>query len=494
MELFIGAAVLVLLGIGVVAFVLSRMKVVPQTHAMIVSGSRNADGPKVVKPGGRAFIVPVIQNSEMVPLGQINVPIQVGGVDSNKIPVEITGVAMVKVKQDEKSIRDAAERFGSAKDFSAEIAKNLQQVLTGSLRSAIASMTVEDLLVKRETLAKSVRESTESEVAVMGLGVDSLQVFEIQDKNGYIQALGARESEKVKSEARIAQAEYNQIANDREITSQQAIADRTRDFEIRKSQLRAETEKASANASAAGPLAKAEQDRAIAQLQQETAEQEAILRERQLEIEVKKPADAEKYRVEQESEARKRTAILNAEAEAERVRLSAKASAEQVKYESEAAANRTKVTAEAEAGAVTARATADSAAVELKGKAEAAAAEAVGLAEAAAMDAKANAYEKYGEAAIVQLLIEKAPEIARELAAPMGNIDKLTVISTDGASALPKAVANNFGQLDEIIGNLTGKKLTDLVSGLSGKDGDKVLATLKEAGDVAPTSGASKLV
>lgn len=110
------------------------------------------------------------------------------------------------------------------------------------------------------------------------------------------------------------------------------------------------------------------------------------------------------------------------------------------------------------------------------------------------MDAKANAYEKYGEAAIVQLLIEKAPEIARELAAPMGNIDKLTVISTDGASALPKAVANNFGQLDEIIGNLTGKKLTDLVSGLSGKDGDKVLATLKEAGDVAPASGASKLV
>jgi flotillin len=486
MELLFGAGVLVILGIAVVAFVLSRMKVVPQTHAMIVSGSRNADGPKVIKPGGRAFIIPVIQNAELVPLGQINVALQVGGVDSNKIPVEVTGVAMVKVKQDEKSIRDAAERFGSAQNFSAEIAKNLQQVLTGSLRSAIATMTVDDLLVKREILAKSVREATESEVAVMGLGVDSMQVFEIMDKNGYIEALGAREAEKVKAEARIAQAEYDQQANDKEITSQQAIADRTRDLDLRKSILKAETDRAAANASAAGPLAKAEQDRAIAQLQQETAEQEAILRERQLEIEVKKPADAEKYRVEQESEARKRTAILNAEADAERIRLSAEADAQQVNFAAEAEANRTKLIADAEAGAVTARAVADAESVRVKGDAQASSVSAIGAAEASAMDAKAEAYEKYGEAAVIQLLIEKAPEIARELAAPMGNIDKLTVISTDGASALPKAVANNFSQLDDVIGSLTGTKLTDLISGLGKGKVKEVLAAINSK-DVTPT-------
>jgi len=468
MEILIPAVIAVVVVIAVIVFVLSRMKVVPQTHAMIVTGSRNNEGSKVVKPGGRAFIVPVVQNSEFVPLGQINVPIQVGGVDSQKIPVEVTGVAMVKIKQDDKSIRDAAERFGSAKNISEEIAKNLERVLTGSLRSAIASMTVEDLLIKRESLAKSVRDTTESEVAVMGLTVDSLQVFEIQDKNGYIQALGAREAERVRSEARIAQAEYNQLANDREVTSQQAIADRTRDLEIRKSQLRAETEAAAANAAAAGPLAKAEQDRAIAKLRQETAEQEAILRERQLESEVKKPADAEKYRIQQESEGEKITAILKAQADAERVRLSAEASAAQVKFESEASAARTKVLADAEAGATRARAVAEAEAVKVNGEAQATAAEAVGKAEAAAMDAKATAYEKYGEAAIVQLLIEKAPEIARELAAPMSNIDKLTVLSTDGASALPKAVANNFSQLDDVIGNLTGTKLTDLIGGLTG--------------------------
>lgn len=477
MEILIPAVIGLVVVIAVITFVLSRMKVVPQTHAMIVTGSRNNEGSKVVKPGGRAFIVPVVQNSEFVPLGQINVPIQVGGVDSQKIPVEVTGVAMVKIKQDEKSIRDAAERFGSAKNISEEIGKNLERVLTGSLRSAIASMTVEDLLIKRENLAKSVRDTTESEVAVMGLTVDSLQVFEIQDKNGYIQALGAREAERVKSEARIAQAEYNQLANDREITSRQAIADRTRDLEIRQSQLRAETEAAAANAAAAGPLAKAEQDRAIAKLRQETAEQEAILRERQLESEVKKPADAEKYRIQQESEGNKITAILKAEADAARVRLSAEASAQQVKFESEALASRTKVLADADAGATKARAVAEADAVRVQGDAQASAAEAVGKAEASAMDAKAVAYQKYGDAAIVQLLIEKAPEIARELAAPMGNIDKLTVISTDGASALPKSVANNFGQLDDVIGNLTGMKLTDLISSFTSSSNESKAVT-----------------
>lgn len=468
MEILIGVGVVVVLAILVIAFVLSRMKVVPQTQAMIVTGSRNNEGSKVVLPGGRAFIIPVIQNSEFVPLGQINVPIQVGGVDSQKIPVAVTGVAMVKVRQDQKSIRDAAERFGSAKNFSEEIMKNLQQVLTGQLRSVIATMTVEELLTQRESLAKSVRDTTESEVGVMGLIVDSLQVFEIEDKNGYIQALGARESERVKSEARVAQAEYNQIANDREVTSQQAIADRTRDLEIRRSQLRAETEAAAANAAAAGPLAKAEQDRAIAKLQQETAEQEALLRERQLDIEVRKPADAEKYRVEQESEARKRTEILNAEAAAARTKLSAEADAQKVKLDSEAAAARTRVIAESEADAVQARATADAESVRVKGIAEADATKAVGTAEAAAMDAKAKAYKEYGDAAITQLLIEKVPEIARELSAPMKNIDKLTILSTDGASALPKTVANNFGQLDAIISNLTGVKLSDLAKNFGG--------------------------
>lgn len=459
MEIIIGGAVLIALAIGIIAFVLSRMKVVPQTDAMIVSGSRNANGPKVIKPGGRAFIIPVIQKAEFVPLGQILVALQVGGVDSNKIPIEISGVAMVKVRQDENSIRDAAERFGSSVNFTAEIAKNLQQVLTGSLRSAIATMTVDELLINREVLSKRVREATETEVAVMGLGVDSLQVLDIQDSNGYIKALGAREAEKMKASARVAQAEYDQIANDAEVTSQQNIAERNRDLELRRATLRGETDRATAVSSAAGPLSKAEQDKQIARLQQETAEQEAILRERQLDIEVRKPADAEKYRIEKAAEATASQTKIIASADAEKTKISAEAAASQVRFAAGAEAEKVRLTGEAEALSIAA----------------------IGAAEAAAMDAKADAYAKYGEAAIVELLIAKAPEIARELAAPMSNIDKLTVISTDGASALPKAVANNFTQLDELLTSLTGTSLTGLVGGIAGGGLKDTLAKLKEA-------------
>lgn len=449
MDIIIGAGVLLLLIVGIIGFVLSRMKVVSQTEAMIVTGSRNTNGSKVIKPGGRAFIIPVIQKSEMVPLGQINVPLQVAGVDSNKIPIEITGVAMVKIRQEENSIRDAAERFGSAKDVPGEIARNLQQVLIGSLRSAIATMTVEDLLVKRETLAKSVRDATESEVAVMGLSVDSLQVLDIQDTNGYIKALGAREAEKVKASARVAQAEYDQIANDAEVTSQQTIAERNRDLELRRATLRAETDRATAVAEAAGTLSKAEQDKQIASLQQETAAQEAILRERQLDIEVRKPADADKYRIEKQAEA----------------------TAAQTKIIAQADAERTEIAAQADAKRVT-----------LAGDAEASSIAARGNAEAAAMNKKADAYAKYGEAAIVELLINKAPDIARELAAPMGNIEKLTIVSTDGASALPKAVANNFSQLDEVMSNITGSSLKDMVAGIAAGNLKGITQKLQGAG------------
>lgn len=503
--LLIGAGVLVIVALGVISFVFSRMKVVPQTHAMVVAGSRGADGAKVVKPGGRAFIVPVVQKSDFVPLGQINVPLTVSGVDLNKIPLNVDGVAMVKIRQDENSIRDAAERFGNSGDYEAEIGRNLQQVLTGSLRSAIAAMSVEELLINRETLAKNVRESTDTEVAIMGLTVDSLQVLDISDKEGYIKALGAAEAEKVKADARVATASNDQRATDAEVTSQQNIAERRRDLALRQAQLKGETDKAAEQAAAAGPLSKAEQDRAIAQLQQETAEQEALLRERQLDIEVRKPADAEKYRVEVEARARAEQTKISAAAEAEKtkidagakaeqVRLAASSQADQVKFEAEAAANRVRVSGEAQAASVSAIAKADAERVTAIGKAEADTTAAKGLAEAQAMDQKAEAYAKYGEAAIIELIIQKAPEIARELAAPLSSIDNVTIIGGadgQGLSALPGAVANNFSQLDAVTESLTGVSLKKVVAGMAAGTAAGKLSQLTGGNDVTAAASAA---
>ncbi len=504
LPIIIGIAVLLALGLGVVGFIFSRVRVVPQTHALIVSGTRTADGAKVVKPGGRAFVLPVVQSYVEVPLGQISVPITVSGVDVNKIPLSVEAVAMVKVNQDEKSIRDAQERFGSAKDFFAVIRENLDKTLTGSLRSAIAAMSVEDLLIKREDLAKNVRETTDNEVKLMGLAVDSFQVLDISDKNGYIQALGAAESEKVKADAREAIASNNQRATDKEVTSQQHIEERNRDLALRKSQLKAETDRALAEAEAAGPLAKAAQDKAIAAIRQETAEQEAALRERQLDIEIRKPADAEKYRVEVEAAAAaEETKIsaaaaaektkISAAAEAERVRLQASAAADQVKYEAQAAAERVRLAGEAEAAATAAIARAEAERVASIGKAEAEAVEAKGLAEAESMNQKADAYAKYGEAAIVELIIQKAPEIARELAAPLSSIDNVTILGgSDGAglNTLSGAVGKNFAELDAVVQNLTGVSLKGMVKGAAAGTAAGKLAELS-GGDGAVAAAAA---
>ena len=127
--------------------------------------------------------------------------------------------------------------------------------------------------------------------------------------------------------------------------------------------------------------------------------------------------------------------------------------------------------AEAEAKATAARARAEADAIAARGQAEADTIRAAGEAEAKAMSDKADALAKYGEAATRQMLLDKAPEIARALSEPLASVRDLSIISTEGASALPKAVANNVEQLDLILRSLVGTGLTDMVgSHLPGSD------------------------
>ena len=177
---------------------------------------------------------------------------------------------------------------------------------------------------------------------------------------------------------------------------------------------------------------------------------------------MRKPADAARYQREQEAEASKAEAIRKAEAEAERTRLDAQAQAQA-----------TVARAEAEARATAARAKAEAEAIAARGRAEAEAVQAAGEAEAKAMSDKADALAKYGEAATQQMVLDKAPDIARALAEPMGSVKDMSIISTDGASALPKAVAGNVEQLNAVMRSLTGSDLTDMLGRFIDEKGDK---------------------
>ena len=445
-------AIVAIIVLAAVAYLFSRIVVVPSNLTGLISGS-NRGTVKIVHPGGRDFVLPVIQTIQYLPFTQTTIGFKVTAEDENKIHVNVAAVAAVKVGDSDEQVRAAAKRFLGKPNTDQAIADSAREALIGSLRSIIGHMTVTDLISDRDALQRNVFDDAKSIMANMGLEIDMLQVSEITDAGGYIESLGVPEQQRVEKDARIARANSEREAKDAEVTSRQQIAERERDLYLRQAQLKAETDKAQAEAASAGPLAQAAKEREIAVIEQEAAQAKAALTERELDSTVRKPADASRYQREQEAEATKVESIRRAEAEAERTRLDAKADAEATVARAEANARATAARAKAEAEAIAAR-----------GRAEAEAVQAAGEAEAKAMSDKADALAKYGEAATQQMVLDKAPDIARALAEPMGSVKDMSIISTDGASALPKAVAGNVEQLNAVMRSLTGSGLTDMVS------------------------------
>ena len=455
----IAAVVLVVL---IFLYMLSRVVVVPSNLTGLVAGSTRNGEIKIIRPGGRDFVLPIIQSIQYLPFTQNTIGFQVTAEDENKINVNVSAVAAVKVGDSDEQVRAAAKRFLGKPNTDQAIADSARNALIGSLRSIIGHMTITDLISDRDALQQNVFDDAKSVMANMGLEIDVLQISEITDAGGYIESLGVPEQQRVEKDARIARAHAEREAKDAEVTSRQQIAERERDLALRQAQLKAETDRAQAEADSSGPLARAAKEREIAIIEQEAAQAKAALTERELDSTVRKPADAARYQREQEAEAAKAEAIRRAEAEAERTRLDAQAQAQA-----------TVARAEAEARATAARAKAEAEAIAARGQAEAAAIQAAGEAEAKAMSDKADALAKYGEAATQQMVLDKAPDIARALAEPMGAVKDMSIISTDGASALPKAVAGNVEQLNAVMRSLTGAGLTDMVNRFMEDKGDK---------------------
>lgn len=238
---------------------------------------------------------------------------------------------------------------------------------------------------------------------------------------------------------------------------------------LKQAEIKAETDAAAAQAAAAGPLAQADRDQAILTEQEKVAVRQAALTDRQLDTEVRKPADAERYRVETEAAASRQAAILQAEAAKAAAIAKAEAEAEQARLIG--VGDKSRRTALAEAVAIEgakageaekARRIAEAEALRAEGEASGAAILAKGQAEAKAMELRAESYSHYNQAAVLEMLVSVLPAMAREVAAPMGHIDKLTVISADGANALPKQVGTNVVQILEMLKNTTGVDLEAL--------------------------------
>jgi flotillin len=448
---FLGVAGVIIL-ILLIAFVGSRYHVAGANEALIVAGSRGANvrdergqavsarGDKGVKVvvGGGTFVLPLLNRVGRLKLTARQITVQLtDAVTSQGIKVQVQGVATFKIGRDVESLRNAAERFLDAKPEQVDsIVKN---VLEGSLRSIVGTLTIEELIRDRQKLLQQVQDAAKGDLATSGLLIDAFTIQSFSDESNYIELLGKQSVATVTRDARMAQASTDQEAAVREAQAQQIKINAARDVSLREAETKTQVAAAQARADQAGPLAMAEAQQEVVRKQTELAELEAQRKEKELLSTTVKPAAADAQAVIARAEGQKRARIASAEADAETTRLEGGAEAQIVLTKGEA--------------------------------------------EAKALAMRADAYKQFNEAAIIQTVLAALPEIVRAAAEPMGHIDSLTVMSADGASDIVRNATRAVIESTTAIKGLTGLDVPNLVGGALGRGFGEKLRTGEGAGD-----------
>jgi flotillin len=477
---FIGSGVLpiffiIIVVVLIVSYIGSRYKVAGANEALIVSGQRDKgpDGHKNLKVvrGGGVIVMPLIHKVGKLKLTarQINVNLA-DAVSRQGIKVAVQGVATFKIGADDEAIRNAAERFLEADESAVDsIVKN---VLEGSLRSIVGTLTIEELNLDRQKFQQAVQDAAKGDLATSGLQIDSFTIQAIRDESGYMDLIGQQETARRERDARMAKASADQEAAVREAEAEQIKINAQRDVALRRAETETQTTAAQARAAQAGPLAAAEATQEVTRKQTELAELEAARTQMELLTSTVRPAEAEAEAQIRRAEGDKGARIAQAQAEAERVKLAGSAEAAVTVTKGEAQARVVAVNAEAEAKRTT-----------LEGNAEAGITFTKGEAEAKALALRAEAYRQFNEAAIIQTVLSMLPEIVRAAAEPMGNIQQLTVLSNEGASDLVKNVTRTVTEANATVFGLTGIDIPGMLNdALGGKD------PTGDAGDAPPKS------
>ena len=439
--------------IVVVLFLLICWKRVPADKAMVITGLK-----KRVLVGKGGIQVPFLETSCLISLESVSMTTDITEAPSKQgIFVDIAGTAVVKVDNDPAMVLLAVEQFcnGNTERTTQNIRTVVEQILEGKLRGIVSTLTVEQINEDRVAFETSIEDSITNELKAMGLRLMSYTVLRIATQGGYLENRAIPQIAQSKADADIASAERKRDTEVKtaeairegekaKLSAQAEIAESQRDKTIRTEQYRAEQDKAKADADVAYKLQEIENNKQVADRQAELAQKEAHVVEERLVASVKKPADAEKYRTEVEAEANKIKAIKEAEARAEAIKVEAQARAEARRFEAQAEAD----------------------AIKAKGAAEADAIRAKGIADAEAKDRLAEAMKKYGEAAVVEMVVEKLPEIMGAVSKPMEQIDKITVIDNggkDGASKVAKTVSDIAMNGFEVLNDLTGIDLAQMM-------------------------------
>jgi flotillin len=451
--------VLIIAGTGVAAILLlmavfaNLYRKAGPHEALIVYGFR---GTRVIKGHG-TVILPMVENVRglSLELMSFDVAPQQDLYTKQGVAVTVEAVAQIKVKSDPESILTAAEQFLTKPPEDREALIRL--VMEGHLRGIIGQLTVEEIVKQPEMVADRMRSTCADDINKMGLEVISFTIKEVRDKNDYIANMGRPDIVRIKRDADVAAAEA-----DRDTAIKRAIA--LRESAVAKAQ--ADQERVTAETASMALQAEAQRDlevkkatyNELVKRQQAQADKayeiQTNVMQQQVIVESVKVQQAEKEQQVkvQEAEILRREKELIATvlkpAEIERQRIQTLAEADKSK---------TMVEAEGHASAIRAQGEAEAEIIFKKGDAE-----------ARAMNVKAEAYQEYNQAAVLDKLITGLPEVVKALASPLANVDHITVVSTgNGTSAGMHKITGDLteiaAQVPELFEALSGMKMSDLL-------------------------------
>ena len=434
-------------------------------EAIIVYGFR---GPRVIKGGG-AIIFPMVENSRQLSLELMSFDVapQQDLYTKQGVAVTVEAVAQIKVRSDQESILTAAEQFLTKSPDQRE--GLIRLVMEGHLRGIIGQLTVEQIVKEPEMVAERMRSTCMDDMSKMGLEVISFTIREVRDKNEYITNMGRPDVARIKRDAEIASAEA-----ERDTAIRRAIS--LREAAVAKSA--ADQERVIAETASLAKQAEAQRDLDIqkAQFTEQSRRQEAQA-DKAYELQtnvMQQKVIAEQVKVQQvEKEAQvkvQEAEILRHEKELISTVLKG-SEVEKMRIENIAAAQKSKLTIEAEGRAAAARVEgeAQAAVTRLTGSADADIIFQKGEAEAKAMNVKAEAYQEWSQAAVVDKLITNMAEIVRAMAEPLSKVDKVTIVSTGGegnigANKMTGEMTKIAAQVPALFEALSGMKMSDLMA------------------------------
>ncbi|MGJ9383747.1 SPFH domain-containing protein [Salipaludibacillus sp. CF4.18] len=488
---FLSSAVIIGIVVAFVFLVLigvyfTRYQTSGPNEALLVTGSYlgkgknisdDSDGKKMkILRGGGAFVVPVFQQYAKFSLANYSLNIVTTGAYTEQgVPVSVDGVAIIKVGSTMEEIATAAEQYlgKSTEEFEEEV----QDVLRGHLRSILGSMSVEDINNNRERFNQEVQSVASRDFNKMGLEIKSFTLQEVTDTEGYLDSLGKPRIAEVKrnaavaeaerkKEARIENARAEQEAKAQELVRDTEIANSEKEKQLKIATYTREQDQAKAEADQAYDLQTAKSKQQVTgeemqikiierDKQIELEEREIKRREKQYDAEVRKKADADRYEQEQKAEANKVQQMRAAEASQYQIETEARAQADSERLRGEA----------------------DASVIRNRGEAEATVILKKGEAEAEAKKMLAEAFDKYGDAAKLSMILEMLPAYAREIAAPLSAIDSVTVVDTGGSSKdggggagkMSSYVTDLMATLPENLKAASGIDVQDLLENFSGK-------------------------